>query len=150
MRILVSFALVAAFLVAQAPKVTPPTNEAAPGFQSINPEDCKKWLSLLASEEFEGRETGTPGFQKAADMVAAHFRELGLKAVGDPDAEGKPTYFQNVPFVSAALDPEKAHFEVTGGKAPVTVRAGEGFGATGLGTLNAQGAIAFVMVPDRE
>ena len=65
-------------------------------FQSINPDDCKVWLTKLASEEFEGRETGTEGFQKAADMVAAHFRDIGLKAVGDKDANGVPTYFQMV------------------------------------------------------
>ena len=126
MRILVSIALLTALLLGQAPAPSGPSSppaskkpvpeEAAPGYQSINPEDCKKWLSALASDEFEGRETGTPGYQKAADMVAAQFKEFGLVPVGDKDAEGLPTFFQNVPFVAAGINPETAHFEVTGGK----------------------------------
>jgi hypothetical protein len=145
MRIFVSVVLVAAFLGAQAPKHKPPPPDAAAGFQSINPEDCRKWLSVLASDDFEGRESGTAGFQKAADMVAAHFRELGLKPVGDHDAEGRPTYFQNVPFVAAALDGERARFEWGDAKDQVLVRVGEGFGATGLGSVAAKGPIVFVI-----
>jgi hypothetical protein len=132
-------------VAAQAPKVKPPPEEAAVGFQTINPDDCKKWLSQLASDEFEGRETGTPGYQKAAEMVAAHFKEIGLKAVGD-EATPNRTYFQNVPFVASGLDAETARFEVTGGKETITVKPGEGFGATGSGNLNAHGPLAFVFV----
>jgi Zn-dependent M28 family amino/carboxypeptidase len=148
MRILISALLLAGFLAAQAPKpaLKPPPEDAAPGFNSIKPEDCKEWLTKLASDEFEGRETGTEGFQKAADMIAGQFREFGLKAVGDKDASGVATYFQMVPFVASALDGEKAVFEVTGGKDPIRLKAGEGFGATGLGALSAEGLVTFVFV----
>jgi Peptidase family M28 len=146
MRILISAVLLAAVVTAQAPKVKPPPEEAAAGFATINPEDCKTWLTRLASDEFEGRDSGTPGFQKAAEMVAAHFKELGLKAIADKDKDGNPTYFQNVPFVASGLESESARFEVTGGKAPIVVKPGEGFGATGAGTLAANGPLAFVFV----
>jgi hypothetical protein len=160
MRILVSIALLTALLLGQAPAPSGPSSapaskkpvpeEAAPGFQSINPEDCKKWLTALASDEFEGRETGTPGYQKAADMVAAHFKEIGLVPVGDKNADGLPTYFQNVPFVAAGINPDTARFEVTGGKDPIALKPGEGFGATGTGSLSAQGPLAFVIVKSRQ
>jgi hypothetical protein len=39
---------------------------------------------LLASDSLEGRMTGEPGQKKAADYIAAEFREIGLKPfVGD-------------------------------------------------------------------
>src|SRR5262249_49384596 len=72
--------------------------------------------------------------------------DIGLKAVADKDQNGAPTYFQNVPFVASALDDEHARFEVTGGKDPIRVKPGEGFGATGVGTLDAHGPVTFVLV----
>ena len=54
----------------------------------------KSYIEYLASDALEGRQTLTPGFQKAADYVAAHFKEWGLKPSGD----GGTTYFQKVPI----------------------------------------------------
>ena len=39
-------------------------------------------VDLLASPAFEGRLTGTPGQMKAARLVAARFKELGLQPLG--------------------------------------------------------------------
>ena len=50
-------------------------------------------MSKLASEEFEGRETGTPGQKKAAEYIAAHFENIGLQM-----PIGKETYFQEIAF----------------------------------------------------
>ncbi|MEO6598116.1 MAG: M28 family peptidase [Planctomycetota bacterium] len=65
-------------------------------------EHCKHWLGTLASPEFEGRATGQPGFQKAADFVAAHFKKLCLEARGD-----NGTYFQRVPWGNTTVNTEK-------------------------------------------
>src|SRR4051812_33658313 len=46
----------------------------------ITAEDARKHLSILASDEFEGRETGKPGAEKAANYIAAEFKKLGLQA----------------------------------------------------------------------
>jgi hypothetical protein len=97
--------LLGAALHAQAP----PTAPAAPqlsedrraGAASVSTEDCSKWLHTLASPEFEGRGTGQPGFQKAADYVAAHFKALGLEPRGDDG-----TYFQHVPWSAPRVDAE--------------------------------------------
>jgi len=64
---------------------------------------AKSYIEYLASNQLEGRATLTPGYQKAADYVAARFKEWGLKPGGD---EGT-SYFQKVPI-----------------KGPVTVNAG--------------------------
>lgn len=58
----------------------------------INEEDLKKHLFELASDAYEGRETGTPGQQKAAEYIAAYYKELGLPAVVNG------SYFQQYPL----------------------------------------------------
>jgi hypothetical protein len=46
----------------------------------IDEADMKKHLSILASDEYEGRETGEKGQKMAAEYIANHFKELGLTA----------------------------------------------------------------------
>jgi len=64
----------------------------------ISAEDAKKHLSILASDEFEGRETGKPGAEKAANYIAAEFKRLGLQA----PVNG--SYFFDVPLVENKLN----------------------------------------------
>jgi hypothetical protein len=66
----------------------PPTN-AVEGFRAISESDAKRHLEYLAGPETEGRGSGQPGFQKAADYMAARFKEYGLKPGGE-----NGTYFQ--------------------------------------------------------
>lgn len=44
----------------------------------ITPADLKEYLSILASDAFEGRETGKRGQKIAAAFISAHFQELDL------------------------------------------------------------------------
>jgi hypothetical protein len=57
-----------------------------------------KHVKYLASDQFEGRNVGSPGFDKAAAYVASQFERAGLKPGG---ANG---YFQPVNFEEAALN----------------------------------------------
>ena len=52
----------------------------------------------LASKEFEGRGTGQPGADKAANYLAEHFTKLGLKPGGD-----NGSYLQPIKFRSAMV-----------------------------------------------
>lgn len=61
----------------------------------ITEESSKKHLTILASEEFEGRGTGQPGGRKAAEYVANEFKSYGLTA----PVNG--TYFQPVALVKS-------------------------------------------------
>jgi hypothetical protein len=54
----------------------------------ITATDLKDYLSILASDALEGRETGKRGQKMAAAFIRAHFEELGLKGPVDGD------YFQ--------------------------------------------------------
>ena len=55
-----------------------------------------KDVDTLADDRMEGRETGTRGFDMAADYVARRFAEIGLQPAGDGG-----TYFQTVPLLRA-------------------------------------------------
>jgi hypothetical protein len=44
----------------------------------IIPSDLKEYLSILASDAMEGRETGKRGQKMAAAFISAHFEEIGL------------------------------------------------------------------------
>lgn len=59
----------------------------------ITADDAKKHLSILASDAFEGRETGKPGADKAANYIAGEFKKLGLQA----PVNG--SYFLDIPLV---------------------------------------------------
>ncbi len=48
--------------------------------KTITAEDLKAHLSILASDEYEGRETGMKGQKMAAEYIANHFKTLGLEA----------------------------------------------------------------------
>ncbi len=62
---------------------------------TITVSDLKNHLTTIASDEFEGRETGTEGQRKAANYIAKQFADLGLPAVGDDGS-----YFQKISFIS--------------------------------------------------
>jgi len=50
-------------------------------------------IRVLASPEFQGRETGTPGAELAAEYIAGRMEEIGLFPAGEND-----TYIQTVPI----------------------------------------------------
>lgn len=64
----------------------------------INVKTAKKHLYILASDKFEGRETGKPGAEKAANYIANEFKKLKLTA----PVNG--SYFQNVPLVETSFE----------------------------------------------
>jgi len=66
-----------------------------PFAKTITSSDLRKHLSVIASDDFEGRETGTAGNDKAAAYIADHFKSLGLPPVV---GESNPSYYQNVSF----------------------------------------------------
>ncbi len=56
-------------------------------------------VGFLASDNLEGRDTGSRGYAIAADYVAAQFRAIGLEPAGE-----KGGWFQQVPFRRASFD----------------------------------------------
>ena len=66
---------------------------------TISAEDMERHLTILASDEFEGRETGKSGNNKAANYISNFFKTLELDA---PGIEGQ--YYQEVGFTFSKWD----------------------------------------------
>jgi hypothetical protein len=64
---------------------------------SITSAELQRHLLVLASDEMEGRETGTTGQLKAAQYMAELFASWGLPAIGD-----NGTHFQHILLESAS------------------------------------------------
>lgn len=62
-------------ILANAQKKNKAAKKAA---ASITVSDLKKHLYTIASKDMEGRDTPSPGLEKAADYIEAHFKSLGL------------------------------------------------------------------------
>ena len=45
---------------------------------TISQDDMREHLTILASDEYEGRETGQKGQRMAAEYIQRHFEHLGL------------------------------------------------------------------------
>jgi hypothetical protein len=76
-------------------------NEAVKYAGLITPESARKHLTILASDEFEGRETGKRGAELAANYIANEFKKLNLKA----PVNG--SHFQDVQLVENSFVVEK-------------------------------------------
>ncbi|NEU10201.1 M28 family peptidase [Flavihumibacter sp. R14] len=102
--------------------------------KQISPKYAKKHLSVLASDEFEGRETGKAGAEKAANYIAAEFKNLGLTA----PVNG--SYFQEVNLVESTL--EAKSFSVN--NTPLTYGKDYYFGGSPSATTINSNEIVFI------
>ncbi len=60
-------------------------------------------VNVLASDEFEGRAPGTNGERLTLDYISRAFAATGLEP-GARDADGQPSWLQQVPLVAATLE----------------------------------------------
>ncbi len=63
-------------------RATPPAppEEHSP---DVTKSELMAWVKAFSDDAMEGRESGEPGCDKAADMIAAEFTRLGLRPMGD-------------------------------------------------------------------
>ncbi len=97
--------------------------------QSISEEDLRVHIEYLASDELEGRESGTQGNEKAAEYIADQFRQYGLRPAGD-----NGSYLQKFEFVSAVSLGDKNRLEFTMGGVRVAAIADKDFRPLGFST----------------
>jgi hypothetical protein len=119
------FAASASLLYAQYAGTQPVPQQFRKGVDAISIDNARKNLTYL-SVDCEGRGSGQPGFQKAAEYMAAKFKEAGLKPVGD-----NGTYFQNVPFVRTSIDAAKSFIATEDGATKVIGETNLSFGRLG-------------------
>src|SRR5690606_10637372 len=73
-------------------------------------------VRALADDGMQGRETGTPGHDLAAEYVARRFAEAGLAPGGEDGG-----WFQRVPLLRATISAEGARFGVRLGDEATTL-----------------------------
>ena len=66
---------------------------------TITATDLREHLSIIASDGFAGRETGSAGQHRAAGYIAGEFQKIGLTPAGDDG-----TYFQHITFDNNAWE----------------------------------------------
>ena len=77
------------------------TTAAAQTPPASSPRAVQWWsdIKVIADDRTEGRQTGSPGYDLAADYVIGRFEALGLKPAGDHDG-----YKQTVQFEQQVID----------------------------------------------
>ena len=113
-------------------KTVPVPETFKTGFDTISAKDSLAMLTFIASDLLEGRETGTRGFQAAAEYAASLFGLSKLKPIGDMPARSfgmmqmlgvsqappKPlenTYLQEFPLVETVETSSTLSLEVRKG-----------------------------------
>ena len=76
---------------------------------AITARQLKDFLTFIASDELEGRDTPSRGLDTAAKYIAQHLSSWGVKPMG-----GDGTYFQNFPLRHSKIDPMGTRLELNG------------------------------------
>ena len=90
--------------------------------RGADPAAAARWwkdVEALASDEMQGRMTGTPEYRRAAEYVARAFEQAGLTPAGTNG------FYQPVPFVSRRLVPGASTLTLVrdGAETPLAVGA---------------------------
>lgn len=94
--------------------------EAGSRVSQIQDADTRDWWRIatdLSSDAMEGRDTGSPGYERAAQYVMKLFVQHGLKPAGEGGS-----YFQNIPLHEAQVVKDGTSFTVihsAGGETPL-------------------------------
>ncbi len=126
-RIIVIYAVVGMFSVS-----VPAQNYGNSDF--IKKENLLKTVTILASKEFDGRNPGTAGYEKAAGYMASEFQKIGLKPLGDS------SYYQFFNVEGNEIVSPCIFNKTENGKTLKEYKLGKDFvckGFTGSGKINA-------------
>lgn len=86
-----------------------PHKSAKETIPEVNPAALKAHIDFLAHDLLKGRDTGSEGYAIAAEYMASHFAQYGLKPAGDSN-----TYFQQVTFLRRKLEQNSASLSFKG------------------------------------
>jgi hypothetical protein len=126
----------------------------------IVPADLKEYLSILASDAMEGRETGKRGQKMAAAFISTHFQEIGLAGPVEGNYYQPVELYTSIPgdvYLKIGQDQYKNFGEVayygssdSGGEISIpVVFAGKGR-KEDLDQVNVEGKAALIMMSSDE
>jgi hypothetical protein len=87
------------------------TDEMHAALNRISAASLREHLKFISSDELQGRNTPSPGLDRAARYIAAQYKRADLQAVGDDG------YFQTANWVQLARNRKTFHLTIqSGGK----------------------------------
>src|SRR5216684_3407239 len=105
-----SLALPTAFAQRKAGK-TPAATAVTRGVDTISAAQLKNYLSFIASDEMEGRDTPSRGLDTTAKFIAMNLTRWGFKPAGDDG-----TFFQRIALRRDQLDGARSTAQINGQK----------------------------------
>ena len=86
-------------LIAQTNKPTDLHGARLIADKIITAGNLRNYLTFIASDALQGRDTPSQGLDVAAEFIAFHLRKWGLKPAGD-----NGTFFQKIPMTKLGFD----------------------------------------------
>jgi Zn-dependent M28 family amino/carboxypeptidase len=77
-----------------------PISGQAPAPSPLAPETLRQWLTVISSDEFEGRATFSPGLDRAAYYIADRLKDAGVKPGGENGSYFQPVAVQTIQAVN--------------------------------------------------
>lgn len=74
--------------------------------ESVNPEDIRHHIAVLADDSLKGRLPGTPEYEKAMVYVANKYKELGLKPLGNKEGS---SFYQTLTLRNSVVENEQSY-----------------------------------------
>jgi Zn-dependent M28 family amino/carboxypeptidase len=109
MKRTLNLALCAAMIAAGAPRLQ--AQRSLSNADQISAAQLKAYLTFVASDEMEGRNTPSRGLDTTALFISTLLTRWGAKPMGD-----NGTYFQKISLVRYMMDPAKTRLDFTGGE----------------------------------
>ncbi len=95
-------------------------NKIIPALEVINAEDMKNYISVLASDDFQGRAPSTAGEEKTINYLADQFNKIGLQ----PANNG--SFFQEVSLMKLTAD-HSMNLIISGDQGEISLKFSEDF-----------------------
>ncbi len=86
-----------------------PVNGKYRGAEVITTAQLKDYLTFIAADELEGRDTPSRGLNTAAKFIATNLSRWGIKPAGD-----NGTYFQRLALLKTTVDSAQSFLEING------------------------------------
>jgi hypothetical protein len=121
------------------PPAPAPTSGFAGALAAISPAALHAHLDVLTSDELRGRDTPSPGLERAAEYIADQVAAAGLRPAGDDGS-----FLQRWPLRGRGIDASAATFRLETASARVSLAYGADYFAIADGRAGIGGTLTYV------
>ena len=140
---LLAFSFVALFACNKQQTIEQPSIEEVPNH--VNADNIKAHIEFLADDTLQGRDTGSHGYQIAANYVKSYFKQLGLMPLGTNTVSENRGFEQSVRFRKSYLVDGSAQATIHGLKGDIELAYPRDF-LTSASSLQSESAITAATV----